>query len=744
MSVLQKSVIRLSSSLLTLAVVLPAALEAQDRTPSHNCDMAAVITHARAVENCLIAQMPNVPGDFNDPEDFFYDFIIDRSSPGTNDDGYRVVFYADDELTLPPGQLSGSDYRSPHYYVADPGPLNDARHDIMNEEYEAVIALAHSRNGTGGLSGGNHPFTFAGEDRTWTFMHNGGIKDEGDLPDIKYALWYDLYYNSGGQNGSWFEDHPSNWVSPANVGNYSEFIDSELLFHWIMKSILAEGGDVLAGLHEALTGEVPDPVGGGDINLYSQFMQNYHTTNRINFVLCDGEALYAFRNTPWDWGHHELSYEVFDVEGGFVAVKTQTPLEHRLPQFTLAYLPRFGSPVEFPNFHLGYADTHIVPTEYLTIQGAIDASSNGDVVLVQPGIYAENIDFGGRAITVRSDGDGDPETVDLMPVVTIIDGGQLDTTVTFQSQETRLSRLEGFRIQNGDDRTGAYKFGGGVWCWQFSCPTLINNVIMENRAKYGGGISCLDQSSPLIAWNVIRFNIADSSGGGLHLGRSRATITHNKIEMNEGGATTTTAQGGGLGFKECDLKIVNNFIAWNSNTFGHGGAISSNSSNVVMTSNTVCDNRDSGQTCDGIYIYNQSTLAVYNTILWGNSSNLPYEVVLESGSCAGFQYSNVEGGFGAVFVGPGCIAGWDYSSMIDEDPLFQGGGFYLSAFSPCIDRGWNRAPGLPELDLTWEPRCMDGPDPAPVDYIISLFARTDIGADEYPGPTWDYSCLDAF
>lgn len=57
----------------------------------------------------------------------------------------------------------------------------------------------------------------------------------------------------------------------------------------------------------------------------------------------------------------------------------------------------------------GAATLH-VPSDYATIQGAINASFAGDVIEVGPGVYTESLNFGGRAITVRST-DGAATTV---------------------------------------------------------------------------------------------------------------------------------------------------------------------------------------------------------------------------------------------------------------------------------------------------------------------------------------------
>jgi len=61
---------------------------------------------------------------------------------------------------------------------------------------------------------------------------------------------------------------------------------------------------------------------------------------------------------------------------------------------------------------IAHAATITVPTDLPTIQGAIDASTEGNTVLVLPGTYAEHeIDLGGRAIVVRGSDPGDSTVV---------------------------------------------------------------------------------------------------------------------------------------------------------------------------------------------------------------------------------------------------------------------------------------------------------------------------------------------
>ena len=121
-----------------------------------------------------------------------------------------------------------------------------------------------------------------------------------------------------------------------------------------------------------------------------------------------------------------------------------------------------------------------VPSEYPDIQTGIDASVDGDTVLVSDGIYTgdgnRGIDFGGKAIVVMSE-DG--------PHVTVIDcGGKRSDPhrgFYFHCGEDSTSVVRGFTIRNGCD---GYYFG--AIAIESSSPTIADNIITGNIAYSSG------------------------------------------------------------------------------------------------------------------------------------------------------------------------------------------------------------------------------------------------------------------
>lgn len=89
-----------------------------------------------------------------------------------------------------------------------------------------------------------------------------------------------------------------------------------------------------------------------------------------------------------------------------------------------------------------------VPGDASTIQAAIDQAADGDVVLVAPGVYYENLQIAEKTITLASHfyTTGDPNMI----AGTIIDGSS-NTVITVAPSVGPETKIIGFTIQNGSD-----------------------------------------------------------------------------------------------------------------------------------------------------------------------------------------------------------------------------------------------------------------------------------------------------
>jgi len=370
------------------------------------------------------------------------------------------------------------------------------------------------------------------------------------------------------------------------------------------------------------------------------------------------------------------------------------------------------------------ASTINVPADQPTIQSGINAASNGDEVLVAPGIYKENISFLGKAVTVTSSGGAK---------ITTIRGNQKGSVVTFNSGETSSSVLNGFTITNGNAQNQfGLPQGGGVLIVT-SSPTVTNNIIKNNHSCEGGDGLALIIGAPVIQGNTIQKNsqkgCSGGFGGAVYVGGGTgAMIIGNRILGNQGGFSLVSAGSpqlqnnviaGNTGYglsteNDSNPIVVQNVIYGNGGFLGGGVYLgpSSGTAPSILVSNTIVDNLNTSVGL-GTDLYTtgfiSSSQIVNNIFASTTGTNSVYCDPSYDKNSPMFQFNDPYSS-GAAIEGT-CASEIGLNGNLLVNPNFRNAAkhaYRLMKSSSLINAGTNSAPDLPSKDIAGKPRIVGG------------------------------------
>ncbi|MDG2200900.1 MAG: M12 family metallo-peptidase [Phycisphaerales bacterium] len=216
-----------------------------------------------------------------------------------------------------------------------------------------------------------------------------------------------------------------------------------------------------------------------------------------------------------------IALGTFDTEtdnGGTIVLVPSSP---QYPRDRLRYSPPLGfSTVDTFEYELesGHGatviidvgstdDVLIVPTDYPTIQLAIDAAGSGDEIIVAPGIYRDVgeavANVSGKSIWLHSS-DG--------PDVTFIDGELQRACLELLGEEDQSTVVQGFTIVRGYAPAG-----GGVRV--NGTPVILDCVIRDNYGQnFTAGMMCTGPFGPILSnvefcHNTVGFNSCANTYG---------------------------------------------------------------------------------------------------------------------------------------------------------------------------------------------------------------------------------------
>jgi len=246
------------------------------------------------------------------------------------------------------------------------------------------------------------------------------------------------------------------------------------------------------------------------------------------------------------------------------------------------------------------------PGAATNLQTVVDASTDGDTILVSNGTYT--IASGAQVVNINKSLDVRGE---YGRAITIIDGSAARRCVTMGVNSAgNPICLTGFTIRNGATNVGA-----GVYA-QYVRDMYISDCVISNNisTSHGGGLRS-DATGTLIVSNCVICNNTNYADGGAMYMAGPIRVLNSTIINN-------TARSGGAGrfFDETLFQAC--VISSNVTSVGAGGILGSQSGSkkIVINQCTFSDNSSSGSEGGGISLGSSSNSYISNCVIRGNTA----------------------------------------------------------------------------------------------------------------------------
>jgi len=357
-----------------------------------------------------------------------------------------------------------------------------------------------------------------------------------------------------------------------------------------------------------------------------------------------------------------------------------------------------------------FAATYVVEDDgsgdFPTIQAAITAAANGDIILLADGTFTgagnENLDFQGKAIRLR----GQSEDPDLA----IIDCGGGGRGAVFDDGESIGTALQYLTIRDG----GGDIPGCGIYCDGSSPNITLVKIEDCDSGVSGGAVFLTGGAAPQFASCELRDNTGYSGGAiyagtGCHFSMSNCTVNSNSSFGGNGGA---------IYLNGCNPNIEGTGFSYNSAGGGcDGGAIYCNNADPTLDGCTFTGNEGGNSDMGGalyaasgsrpdfsycnfysnsamlggaLYHATGSTLAVHGCQFVGNTATINtarggamyMEAVGGTITECHFEYNRAWTG-GALFCAAGAYPGIALTTFVDNEAGI-GAGFKAQNSDPAF------------------------------------------------------------